>query len=85
VKRILVTLSLVFVLACNTPAPTPTPIPADTHVSPDITITPTPKPSGFTNVRISPSDGTLKDQLAAEAQKAGALGRMPVVEFDATW
>ena len=44
-----------------------------------------PEPTGFTIVRLRPSDGDLQTLLAEEAQKAAALGRMPVVEFDATW
>lgn len=40
---------------------------------------------GFTIVRLRPSDGDLQPLLAQEAQKAAALGQMPVVEFDATW
>lgn len=39
----------------------------------------------FTIVRLHPSDGDLQTLLASEAQKATALGQMPVVEFDATW
>ena len=44
-----------------------------------------PAPSGFTIVRLHPGDGNLQTMLAKEAQKATALGQMPVVEFDATW
>ena len=44
-----------------------------------------PQPSGFTIVRLHPDDGDLPTLLADEAQKAAALGRLPVVEFDATW
>lgn len=44
-----------------------------------------PASTGFTTVRLHPSDGDLKTLLAQEAQKAIALGQMPVVEFDATW
>jgi thiol-disulfide isomerase/thioredoxin len=40
---------------------------------------------GFTIVRLHPSDGDLQAMLADEAQKAAALGQLPVVEFDATW
>lgn len=39
----------------------------------------------FTLVRIYPKDGDLRTQLAAEAQKAAALGQTPFLEFDATW
>ena len=44
-----------------------------------------PEPAGFSIVRLHPSDGELQALLASEAQKAAALGRLPVVEFDATW
>jgi len=42
-------------------------------------------PVGFTIVRLHPDDGNLQVLLSNEAQKAIALGRIPVVEFDATW
>jgi thiol-disulfide isomerase/thioredoxin len=41
--------------------------------------------TGFTIVRLHPNDGDLQDILKGEAQKAVALGQIPVVEFDATW
>lgn len=41
--------------------------------------------TGFTIVRLRPSDGDLHEMLAQEAPKAIALGQMPVAEFDATW
>src|SRR5215216_4615189 len=44
-----------------------------------------PQPTGFTIVRLHPTDGDLQTMLANEAQKAAALDQMPVVEFDATW
>ena len=44
-----------------------------------------PRPTGFTIVRLHPKDGDLPTLLASEAQKAAALGQLPVVEFDATW
>jgi thiol-disulfide isomerase/thioredoxin len=44
-----------------------------------------PQPTGFTIVRLHPKDGDLQTMLAEEAQKAVALGQLPVVEFDATW
>ncbi|HXQ36721.1 MAG TPA: hypothetical protein VN843_22100, partial [Anaerolineales bacterium] len=40
---------------------------------------------GFTVVRLHPEDGDLQTMLANEAQKAAAVGQMPIVEFDATW
>src|SRR5215207_6343209 len=42
-------------------------------------------PIGFSIVRLRPGDGDLQTMLADEAQKALALGQIPVVEFDATW
>lgn len=47
--------------------------------------TPAPAKKGFTLVRLEPGDGDLPELLAAEVQKAAALGQMPVVEFDAPW
>ena len=41
--------------------------------------------AGFSIVRLHPSANDLQTMLAGEAQKAEALGQMPVVEFDATW
>lgn len=41
--------------------------------------------SAFTITRIHITDGTLYDQLAAEAQKAKSLDQTPFLEFDATW
>ena len=69
-KKILFILSLAFALACNALVPTNSPNQGGV---------------AFTKIRISPGDGALADQLAAEAAKAAALGQMPVVEFDASW
>jgi thiol-disulfide isomerase/thioredoxin len=44
-----------------------------------------PVPTGFTIVRLHPNAGDLQTMLASEAQKAVALGQLPIVEFDATW
>ncbi len=52
---------------------------------PASTATQTPSPRGFVEVRLHKRDGSLPEQLAAESQKALALGLMPVVEFDASW
>ena len=41
--------------------------------------------TGFTLARLRPDSGSLETQLAAEVEKARALGQMPVVEFDANW
>jgi hypothetical protein len=43
------------------------------------------EPKGITIVRLHKQGGDLSTQLAAEAQKAAALGQQPVVYFDATW
>jgi len=43
------------------------------------------EPKEFTIVRLHPNEGDLQAMLSTEAQKAIALGQMPVVEFDATW
>ncbi len=69
----------VSLLACNflfPPAQRSTPQPSDFQ---------DPQPTGFSIVRLHPSDGDLQTLLTSEAQKAVALGRQPVVEFDATW
>lgn len=76
-----ITLALIgmSLLACNflfPPAQPSTPESADFQ---------DPQPTGFTIVRLHPKDGDLQTLLANEAQKATALGQMPVVEFDATW
>jgi thiol-disulfide isomerase/thioredoxin len=39
----------------------------------------------MTLVRLHPEAGDLPSMLYEEAQKATAMGRIPVVEFDATW
>ncbi len=63
--------------------------PTNTLVPPTPTNTlPPPSPTAvppFVFVRIFPADGSLADQLAAETQKAIALGFSPVVFFDAEW
>ncbi|RPJ22378.1 MAG: hypothetical protein EHM33_23685 [Chloroflexi bacterium] len=82
-QKILLIFVTAFLLACNflfpqTSRSTPEPAlqPSDPQ---DLA------PVGFTIVRLHPQDGDLKTMLAQEAQKASALGQMPVVEFDATW
>ena len=63
--------------------------PTDTPLPPTETLTPLPATPtlelGFTFVRINLRDGSLSTQLAAEVQKADALGYTPVLEFDASW
>ena len=76
VTLLLVGMSL---LACNflfPQTPRSTPQPSDFQ---------DPQPMGFTIVRLHPGDGDLQTLLSGEVQKAVALGRLPVVEFDATW
>ena len=81
-KKILLLFITTTLLACNflfpkKAAPTePANHPSDSQ---DFTST------GFTIVRLHPNDGDLQAMLAGEAQKAVALGQIPVVEFDATW
>ncbi len=98
---ILVTVFLLACNALFPPMPTPTlkPVASPTISAPSPTVSaalPTASPLppsdvpatasiGFTIVRLHPQDGDLKILLAQEAQKAVALGQIPVVEFDATW
>lgn len=100
-KKALSTLIVLGMLACKalTPEPqeipTATPAPTAEAVSgitpqptPEAVTETSPEPSsstGFTIVRLRPEDGILADMLAEEAEKAAALGQIPVVEFDATW
>ena len=70
--------------ATNTPTITPVP-PTETSTPP-----PTQSPSPtlvppFVVVRLFPSHGDLRTQLAAETQNAVALGLKPFVEFEASW
>ena len=71
-KKIMLLLVGVSLVACNILSPQP----SDPE---DLT------PIGFTIVRLHPDDGELQVMLSNEAQKAIALGQMPVVEFDAPW
>ena len=86
-KRLLLVLGTAFLLSCNFLFPQKgtsireTPIAAQTQPADVETVTST----EFTIVRLRPEDGDLQTMLAQEAQKAIALGQMPVAEFDATW
>lgn len=60
-------------------------LPAESIVQPTESPLPPTASTGFTIVRLHPGDGGLHELLAQEAQKAIALGLMPVAEFDATW
>ena len=76
-KKVLLTLMLSTVLACNYLFPPPR---SEETVTP-----PNTELTGITIVRLRPEAGDLQTLLAEEAQKATALGQIPVVEFDATW
>jgi thiol-disulfide isomerase/thioredoxin len=81
-KKILLLFIATTLLACNFLFPkkaAPTESAPQPNDSQDFTS------AGFTIVRLQPKDGNLQAMLAIEAQKAGALGQLPVVEFDATW
>ena len=81
-KKLLLILTTTVLLACNflfPPKVTPTESASQPSDSQNFTST------GFTIVRLQPKDGDLRAMLAGEAQKAGTLGQLPVVEFDATW
>ena len=78
-KKIMLVLVGASILACNLF------FPQTQRSVPETTDFQDPVPTGFTIVRLHPKDGDLETMLAGEAQKAAALGRRPVVEFDATW
>jgi thiol-disulfide isomerase/thioredoxin len=86
-QKLLIALLMGFVVACNFLFPPVTSTPDLVRPSsPDVTRQPEKQIlSGFTIVRLHPQDGDLSAMLATEAQTAGALDQMPVVEFDATW
>lgn len=87
-KKYIIFLLPLLLLACKTLFPdkslqrTPTPIAVATAHLEATAFAQTP---GFTLVRIYPQNGSLQNQLAAEAKKAKALGQTPFVEYDATW
>jgi thiol-disulfide isomerase/thioredoxin len=81
-KRILLIFTTTVLLACNflfPPKVTTTDSASQPSDSENFTS------AGFTIIRLHPGTGDLQTKLAGEAQKAEALGQMPVVEFDATW
>ena len=91
-KKILFVILPIFFLACNFlfPQPDENPLPtlpeADSGqqtLSTPQALDPSAEP--FVIVRIQQADGDMMQQLAAEAQKANALGLAPFIEFDATW
>jgi thiol-disulfide isomerase/thioredoxin len=90
-KKILLTLISLSLLACNflfPPRLTPTlemkRTPTEEKTIPG-TAPAVPASDRFTLVRLHPEDGDVTALLAGAAQKAVALGQMPVVEFDASW
>lgn len=96
-KKIFLIFIILGMLACKVFTPetqeTSTDAPTQTSsvvsdITPEAATDLSPEPissKGFTVVRLRPEDGDLADMLAEEAQKAVALGQIPVVEFDATW
>ena len=78
-KKITMALIGISLLACNLL------FPQTQRSTPQASDFQDPQPTGFTIVRLHPKDGDLPTLLASEAQKAAALGQLPVVEFDATW
>lgn len=78
-RKYLLAMVGISLLACNFLFP-----PNETS-GPESSFMEDPAPASFTVVRLHPETGDLQTMLASEAQKAAALGQMPVVEFDATW
>lgn len=85
-------------LACKTLLPDQAPTRREPVIAPVTLVMPTstprptavatiaaPQEGGFTLVRLHPEAGNLNEMLAVEAEKAAALGQIPVVEFDASW
>jgi hypothetical protein len=86
VKKLLLILPLLaFILACQAVTGRPANGSENISAEPTHTITDPAAPKGITIVRLHQQDGDLSTQLAAEAQKAAALGRQPIVYFDASW
>jgi len=76
-KKVLLTLAMITILACNFLFP-----PARSEqvvTSSELEL------KGITIVRLRPEAGDLQTMLTEESQKATALGQIPVVEFDASW
>lgn len=85
-KKLLLLLPLLaFILACQTLMGRPANGADSTSTEPTHAITNPAAPKGITTVRLRKQGGDLSAQLAAEAQKAAALGQIPVVYFDASW
>ncbi len=90
-KRVLPIFVTILLLACNALLPQASRPTAKPSAPPSTKSASQPSDSSaaasteFTIVRLHPKDGDLHAMLAQEAQKAIALGQMPVAEFDATW
>jgi len=98
-KKFLLVLLPIIIIACNFLFPVKEPMAQPNNENSQLTTDVPAKPNEkkpqltserteygtFTVVRLHPVDGNLQNLLAAEAEYAVSLGRMPVVEFDATW
>jgi thiol-disulfide isomerase/thioredoxin len=84
-KKILVAILPIFFIACNFLFPQQDEKPLPASPEPDSAKSALSTPQPFVIVRIEKSNGSMMTQLAAEAQKAKALGLAPFIEFDATW
>jgi len=95
-KKVLILLISMFLLACTCAVPsivaTPTSqivfIPTDTSSVPQPTIdsaSPAQTKVDLTDVRLVPAEGNLESQLVLHAAAAAALGQHMFVEFDASW
>lgn len=90
-KKIMLALITIVLLSCNFLFPTDK-TPVQDPDLPDLTQSASQQDENststllrFTVVRLHPEDGDLQTMLAKEAQKAEAVGQIPIVEFDATW
>ena len=84
-KFLLVLPMLAIILACQAVTGRPAGGAGNAPAEPTHTINNSAVPQGITTVRLYKRNGDLSAQLAAEAQKAAALGQTPVAYFDASW
>jgi hypothetical protein len=84
-KKLLLFPLFAFILACQAVTGIPARQNENMNPEPTQTITDSAAPKGITIVRLHKQGGDLSTQLAAEAQKAAALGQQPVAYFDASW
>jgi len=90
-KKFLLVALPIIILACNFLFPTkeliaqPTEAPVKPNENKSRLTTERTEYDTFTVVRLHPNDGNLQPMLTAEAEYAVSQGRMPFVEFDATW